>query len=321
MPKKNLRKIPRMVRAQLDRLEQRHVVGAAARIFTTASLSGGALAHLGVHGIADLINDARSVIPAPTSGKYSARNANGDVVIRRDLPKEKHFHTVQAPNWGGNGTHPVDLPHEAYPREHRPPRLAQIRISTAAPRGDADRHLLIFELDWVLDRKDANFEADLLTSLNLLQENVGKCGVQKSGATLADYFKTLEVEWELLPPGTKEEAVARLFRDREPSREEKARVEDRYDFLMGLNPQQLVYGASGFQRYFGAMIREDLVVFENIEYGNAVYVMFGDWVPLSKRSRTDLLSGRYGQNFERIVHGAEWKERVIACIRRHQEGR
>src|SRR5688572_26233388 len=100
MPKKNLRKIPPMVRAQLDRIPERHVVGATTKVFTTASLSGGALAHLGVSGIADLTNGAKSVIPPPASGKYSARNANGDVIVRRDLPKETRYHTVQAPNWG-----------------------------------------------------------------------------------------------------------------------------------------------------------------------------------------------------------------------------
>ena len=77
----------------------------------------------------------------------------------------------------------------------------------------------------------------------------------------------MTVSWEVLPPGTKEEAVERVFCGRTPSPEERGVVEDRYTFLMGLKPKNLVFGLSGIQRYFGAQIADDLVVFENIEYG------------------------------------------------------
>jgi hypothetical protein len=102
--------------------------------------------------------------------------------------------------------------------------------------------------------------------------------------------------------------------------EERAVVEERYEFLMGLKPQQLVYGTSGLQRYFGALIRDDLIVFENVRYGNAIYVMFEDWQELSKRTRAELLSGRYGKNFERVMHGAGWKgktRRIVAERRKN----
>ncbi len=52
-----------------------------------------------------------------------------------------------------------------------------------------------------------------------------------------------------------------------------------------------------------------------MEYGNALYTMFEDWQTLSQKSRIELLSGRYGKNFERVVHKKGWKERVRKIIK------
>ena len=128
------------------------------------------------------------------------------------------------------------------------------------------------------------------------------------------YLETLHVEWDILPPGSVDEVLTRLFRGRVPSAEERDTVKERYEFFTSLNPQKLVYGNSGFQRYFGAMVRPDLVVFENVKYGNAIYIMFGSWGELSKKSRVELLSGRCGNGFERVVHTSSWKERVKSLV-------
>ena len=79
---------------------------------------------------------------------------------------------------------------------------------------------------------------------------------------------------------------------------------------MDLQPKALVFGTSGFQRYFGGMLEDDLVIFENIEYGNAIYLMYENWEELSQRSRIELLSGRCGHNFDRVVHSSGWRDRV-----------
>jgi hypothetical protein len=73
-------------------------------------------------------------------------------------------------------------------------------------------------------------------------------------------------------------------------------------------------GSSGFLRYFGAQFRGDLVVFENIVYGNALYVMYGQWKDLSKRSRIDLLKGPR-DGFDRIEHRKGWEKQLRALLR------
>jgi hypothetical protein len=323
MAKKNLLKIPPFIKGQLKQLGSGTVIAACSRVYSAQELKAGKLTHLGVALVGDRLSFPSSVIPPDQSGKYSSKNVNGEEIIRKDLPIETHYHSVETPNWGDSwhGTHTVDLPYQKYPRDFISPRLTAIKISTPSEKPSQEKYVVIFEVDRVLDPKAKDFEKSLLECLNLLQENVGHCGVQKSGATVADYIGTLKVSWEVLPPGTKEEAITRLFRGQSPSPQKKQEAGDRYDFLMSLKPQKLVYGTSGLQRYFGGLIEDDLVVFENIEYGNAIYVMFNDWKTLSQRTRIELMSGRFGNNFERIVHASGWKTAVKTIVKQRSGGR
>lgn len=312
MTRKNVRVIPSPVRSRLGRLPDRYIVGGVLKVFAKAELESGALVHLGVKLAANGLEAPKAVVPPAKSGKYSDWNRNGREIVRKDLPVETHYHSVETPNWGDPyyGTHSVDLPYKKYPRDFVAPGLASILIECADPGPDREQYGLTFQVDTVLDRQSETFEDDLLEVLNLLQENVGACGVQPSGVSLTEYLDTRSLAWEILPPGTREEVVTRILGGRTPSPQIRTRLEERYDLLVSLNPVRLIAGTSGFARYFGGQLADDLVVFENIEYGNAVYIMFGSWEILSQRSRTELLSGRFGSDFERVTHGTGWEDRV-----------
>jgi hypothetical protein len=72
-------------------------------------------------------------------------------------------------------------------------------------------------------------------------------------------------------------------------------------------------GTSSFGSYVGAQFADDLVVFENVTYGNALYVLYNDWREDSKRSCLDLLKGTT-QNFDRFPHTEGWEDRFEAHI-------
>lgn len=63
------------------------------------------------------------------------------------------------------------------------------------------------------------------------------------------------------------------------------------------------------RRYFGAQFSDNLVVFENIEYGNAIYILFDNWAEISQMSRIDILQ-RKEKDFIRLPHRKNW-ERVL----------
>jgi hypothetical protein len=42
--------------------------------------------------------------------------------------------------------------------------------------------------------------------------------------------------------------------------------------------------------------------------------MHENWEELSVKSRLELLSGRFGNNFERVIHRAGWKKKANSII-------
>ncbi len=312
MAKKNINKIPKNVLEKLETIRAKEIVAGCAVKFKAEDLTAGRLKHLGITLTEKGLELPASIIPPENRGKYSNRNINGHEVVRRDLPKETHYNSIESPNWGDsyNGTHTVDLPYEKYPRDFHPPRELEISMICKDTKPGLATYILAFQVQEVLDKKDENFKDYLLEDLNLLQENVGACGVEAANTAIADYTKSLHVSWEILPPGTLDETIERIFRGKAPTEQQKDVTAERYNFFQTLKPKSLVFGQSGFRRYFGALLEDNLVVFENVEYGNAVYVLFDNWEDLSKLSRLDLMSGKFGDSFERVVHTKGWKEKL-----------
>ena len=314
--KKNFRKVPQKVLSKLNVIAGPHIVVGCVKRITRESIESGQYFHLEIELNEDGLSFQESIIPSPEQGKHSFWNINGREIVRKDLPKETHYNLVDAPNYGDSykGTHTVSLPYEKYPRDFIAPRNTTINIECSDTSNNLTHYIIKFELSEVLDRDSKEFDDRLFDCLNLLQENIGDCGIEQAGITLYDYIQTLHVAWDILPPGTIEEAIDRIFHGRQPTEQESQIVNERYDFFITLDPQNLVYGRSGFQRYFGALIEDNLIVFENVKYGNAIYIMFSDWEELSQQSRVDLLSGRFSNDFERVTHVGDWQKKVTKII-------
>lgn len=314
--KKNLRKIPQHIYAKLNAIDGNEIVAGCAVPFEANMLLSGKLTHIGISLTSQGIQFPSSIVPPRNGGKYSACNVDGVTIIRRDLPKETHYNSVDTPNWGDdyNGTHTVDLPYEKYPRELQPPRELEITISCENTKPGLRAYVISFKVDETLDKTSSNFEHRLLEDLNLLQENVGACGIESATVPLSSYAKSLRLSWEILPPGTLEETVRQLYGNRTPTTQEEEVAADRHKFFTDLHSRSLVYGSSGFRRYFGAILEDNLALFENLQYGNAIYILFEDWEELSKRSRIDLLSGKFGTDFERVIHRSDWKDAVRRIV-------
>lgn len=307
--KKNIRVIPKNIHSKLKRLGDVVVAGTSIA-FTEDQLKNGILEHLGIYFDNGVNAYETSVIPDPLQGKYSFKNVFGEEVVRKDLPKETHYTEIESPNWGNssNGTHTVRLPHEKYPRDIIPPKLIAIEINH---KQSLDSHFIFnFRVTRILEKKSTKFDDELLFDLNILQENIGKCGIENADKPISTYADTLIVSWDIFPPGSKEEFLTRIFRGKNITTDKKSVAENRYDFFMSLDPKKIVTGNSTFSNYIGAMLEDDLVVFENIEYGNAIYILYDNWDEISKLSRIDLLSGRAGNNFDRIIHSGNWKDEV-----------
>jgi len=310
--RKNFREIPREIRQRLETFALDDVVVATAKQLRPQDVAR--YAHLGLK-----IENGELIIPPPSipdvqAGKYSRINVEGKDIIRKDLPMFKKEFSHYAPNWHRSGHHLVSYDRDVYVRDFIAPKELELEITLLEKRDDT--FVVKFAINEVLDRHSEKFEAELLYNLNVMQENVGSVDVFPSDASFADFAATVHVDWELLPAGQlgAREALERLLQGKHPiSDEQRAVMEERLKIFTKLKPTHFISGTTGFVRYFGAKYGDDFVVFENVRYGNAIYVMFEDWEKLSQRSRIDLLKGDR-EGFERIEHTTGWVDRLQAML-------
>src|SRR6185312_13199840 len=321
--KKNLRAIPKKIREKLESLKGTIVVVSATKQIALSDIVGKEYTALGIRAIQGGIESPANAIPRPNAGKYSRRNIEGWEEVRKDLPKIWKTFGFEAPDWGdwANGSHTVWHDREVYQREYHEPR--EIPISIERLREIGDTFVFKFVVECPLDPQDENFEDDVLFCLNLLQENVGVVDIYRSDATREEYEQTIHVDWEIFPPGTVDEVMRHLLkrgRRGAPKAEEEARMRDRVQVFSSLRPDAYIRGTGGLNSYIGAKFADDLVVFENVRYGNALYVLYDEWESISQRSRYDLIRGTDTQ-FDRIIHGDVWKEQFSKIIRRELKRR
>jgi hypothetical protein len=102
---------------------------------------------------------------------------------------------------------------------------------------------------------------------------------------------------------------------RSVTEETRRTLEQRLNVMGRFQPTAFIAGTNGFLRYFGAQFGDNLVAFENLTYGNALYLMYENWEQLSRRSRIDLLKGPR-DGFDRIEHRDGWEQRLEAVAGR-----
>ncbi|MBO9434518.1 hypothetical protein J7394_09900 [Ruegeria sp. R13_0] len=316
--KKSFRSIPAKLRADLANIEGENIKVLAGKIITPEEVDAGLYDHLGLTEERLIPVNSWEVLPPSTMGTRSKRNVEGWVQVRKDLPKfTKYFyHDIQ--NFGDGaryGWSTVAIPREVYERDEFPPFLFHIeaRVQEVRPDGSFG---VVFSVDEVLLRDTPDFDNDLLFAVNLLQENTGVSGVVS--AENPEFVFTSSLNWELFPPGDLEAAVSELSRGRRPVPEETVR--ERLQLFEQFQPTEYMRGLGGNDHYIGAKYSDDLVVFENLKYGNALYVLYENWEELSQKPRNELLKQRTSQ-FDRIIHTDGWETRFAVLMQRELQER
>jgi hypothetical protein len=299
------------------------IVVACVKKLPASAIRFNRFAHLGITMPGQEPKFSSVIWPPPQSGRYSRQNVYGKEVVRRDLPKMRRSYYFDRPNYGDwtKGSHTIRQLRDIYARDPIPAKGLQLSIDLLQVEpGDDPLFAFRFRIDQVLSRDHPDFAEDLLFALNLLQENAGQVDVFAVDADTLQYLTTVNsVYWEILPVGQHDrlDAVERVLdRIRHPDCNVQESVRERLELLESLGPRNYVVGNSGFNRYFGAQFNDTVVAFENVEHGNAAYVMFDKWQELSKLSRTELLRNR-PDGFIRIVHRQGWQEDLRQAIRQN----
>ncbi len=323
--KGSYRTIPAFVSDSLDKIDGDLITVAATKKVAKCDLESGLYSHIGLRLDGGKFVTSGPVIPPADAGKWSERNTHGWDRKRTDWPMVQKTWTFESPNFGDgsrNGWTMRSWTKDVYQHQIFEPQGMSIHTTVLEEHG-GDHIVVKFALDPTLNRNMPEFELMLLWSINVLQESTGVTGVYASDATVEDYKATITLDWQIFPPGTTEEIVAKFTGSARSgnAKDFEAHVRARVKLFESFEPTNYIQGQGGFGSYFGAQFADDLVVFENLRYGNAVYLLYQNWNDVSRRSRLDLLRDQ-DAHFDRVIHTGQWEDRLTALLhdKLHERG-
>lgn len=313
--KKNIIKIPPLVMARVHKFANSSLVAACTMQYKLQDVNSGALKQFGIVlpiGVAE-VGLSGKFEPPPTAGRYSWINSNDIIEIHKDLPKVPREVEGSIKDWHGNH-HTVIFTRQCYPRSKLPAK--HVLIEAKIIRKELDWVVVGFRVADELNSSQPDFNERLLSDLNLLQENIGCGRIELASTDISQYQHILMVDWPIFPPGalTPIELVYRLFGRSARDLDDKAIkiVDERYDFLMSLGAKQIIVGTDFFHGYIGAELSDNVVVFDNIRFGNAIYILNENWRQLSKMTKGELRVLKKGAI--RILHIEGWKHKVMRAL-------
>ena len=119
-----------------------------------------------------------------------------------------------------------------------------------------------------------------------------------------------KVNWTLLPIGTDWLNFKKHFETQleqvssQVSQKEVDEAIERFQRIFELKPTKIYRGLETFSDYFALLFNEtDKVVLESVVYGNAIYIIEGDWRIQSRRTKAEL---KKYPNTKVIPHRHDW---------------
>lgn len=309
----HFRRIPDYIEQELRNIQSQHVIVATIINASKSEIIHGAYPHLGIKESDGNIQFPETLQPDKLSGIYARRNRNGIVWVLKHLPKITKTYSFESPNFGDpdKGYHTTYWDRKIYQRRLEPPRDWELTLSILSQNEETVR--IKVAVNTILDRNHPDFRNDLFFAINLLQEQCRDCHVFDAAISDDELTRVTTVGWEIFPPGTMDRTFSVITqRLRNPSPERQREIQKRANVLNRLHPTEYIVGNGMNSRYFGAKFGENIVVFENIDYGNALYILFDNWQEISQMSRIDILK-RHERDFIRIIHKDGWEK----ALKRH----
>lgn len=304
----HFRRIPNYIEQELHSIESLNIIAAAIINASKAEISRGTYRHLGIQIQDETLSCPEIVYPENLSGIYARRNRNGIVWVLKDLPMVTKTYSFDSPNFGdpNKGFHTTYWSRKVYQRRLEPPRDWDLALTVISQ--DEEHVRIKVAINTILDRQHPDFRKDLFFAINLLQEQCRDSHVFDATVTDAELARISSVGWEIFPPGTLDRTLSEItHRLRDPTPKHLREIQMRAKVLDHLHPTEYILGSGMNSRYFGAKFGENVVVFENVDYGNALYILFDNWQEISQMSRVDILK-RHEHDYIRIIHKPGWEK-------------
>ena len=304
----HFRRIPDYIGQELRSIESQHIIAAAIINASKAEISRGAYRHLDIRINEGNVTCPEVIYPEKLSGIYARRNRNGIVWILKNLPKYSKTYSFESPNFGDpyKGYHTTYWSREVYQRRLEPPRDWELALTIISQEEEQVR--IKVAINTILNQNHHDFRKDLFFAVNLLQEQCRDCHVFDAAVTNEELSRITTVGWDIFPPGTMDRTLSEITkRLHNPTPKRLHEIQKRTNVLNRFHPTEYILGRGMNSRYFGAKFGENIVVFENMDYGNALYILFDNWQEISQMSRIDRLK-RHERDFIRIIHKDGWEK-------------
>lgn len=250
-----------------------------------------------------------SLIPIPV-GQFSAFNANGREIVRRDLAKISQYRMVWSTwnDWHGNPHSGTKIrSQQVYKKELVPPPEEYLTVM----RGEAGLVLASRVLDRTVDD-----DTKLIHVINLFLELFGDLQITSVDLKANNSLVVKRLNWRILPPGEYPfERAKRELNQFLSQVDESVRpvVESRIRSITQYKPDFVAVGVGGFREYvvFGFQSK-NIYVLESPTLGNATYVFQNNWTEVSALSKKEILEGAL--HVARLVHNRRWTASLRQAI-------
>lgn len=154
----------------------------------------------------------------------------------------------------------------------------------------------------------ANFVRNLRNQIIQIQENVN-IDLQE------DIFSSATVSWYMLPPGEHPFAeIMAYFNGIHNATSNIYYEPQRLHKVYELKPSKIYGGKGSFTGYIAFHFEDlNIAVLECPLSGNAIYILKGDWEPLSRLTKAELL-WYHEDEVIRIVHSGDWFSRLKCTL-------
>lgn len=259
-------------------------------------------------GLGSAPGNGETILPAIV-GPITRFNSEGRWIVRKDLPKEtRYIRTVSWSwtDWSGDEHEDFrDIYRECYQRERvLPPSVELTFVAT-----EAGSFIVSPSME-----NGAESAYLALHTINVFLELFRSCEIASDDLSALEAYVVKHANWKLLPAGqypwdkVDEHVGHALKRVGESVRDV---IVDRQHMLKSLKPDECWVGEGGFDDYMAYVFHSHgLVVLESLRRDNAIYLFNGDWRPVSRLTKAQIIQD--GLHHARIVHTKGWKGKLAS---------
>ena len=235
-------------------------------------------------------------------GPISKFNSEGRDIPQKHLPMETYYHEALIKDWHGD-YHYVYIPRERYQRKHIDAPLQEISLITIGNKNYAISDLL----------PNTPEGKELIKHVvNLFLEIFGVCEIlNKNKCPEVATAKLKRANWQIIPEGDIVwERVNQIAGNIQDPKENVGLLQKyRFKTIIQHKPDLVYYGKGGFHGYLVFVFKKkNMVLMENMIYGNATYVFRDNWEELSKLSKAEII--KHNLQEKRLAHREGWPYQI-----------